>query len=107
MRHLLTVAAALLAAASFAMPHAAAQQSFPPPKPAITAPAPPPTATAAKKPRAARAKPQRTRHAALAHRAYSPCQIIDGWRAFPSRDPKGFFDTRRVCSKKGKSRRNA
>jgi hypothetical protein len=97
MRSRLTAAAAFLIAAGTLSPDAAAQQSFPPPKPAITEPAPPPAATATKKPRAARAKPRRTRHAALAHRAYSPCQIIDGWRAFPSRDPKGYFDTRRVC----------
>jgi hypothetical protein len=99
MRFLLT-AAAFLFAAGAALPDAAAQQSFPPPKPAITEPAPPPAATAAKaakKPSTARAKPRRTRHAALTHRVYSPCEIIDGWRAFPSRDPKGFFDTRRVC----------
>jgi|GEM_PF-4393266 len=28
------------------------------------------------------------------------CRIVDGWRAFPTRDPRGYFDTRRRCRRR-------
>jgi hypothetical protein len=98
MRSHLIAAATLLFAAGAASPDAAAQQSFPPPPPAMTEPAPPPAAAkATKKGQAASAKPRHVRYAALRQRVHSPCEIIDGWRAFPTRDRRGFFDTRRAC----------
>jgi hypothetical protein len=52
-----------------------------------------------KKRRVVRAGHRIKRHAALQTRVNNPCKVIDGWRAFPTRDPHGYFDTRRACSR--------
>jgi hypothetical protein len=94
MRPLLALVAALCLVTTAASLDAAAQQSTP--VPAVSAE--PATATvvkAGKKHRTARHR--RTRYASLRHRMYSPCEIIDGWRAFPTRDRDSYFDTRPVC----------
>ena len=98
MRPLLTSTAALFIVAAAASLSATAQQSAPPAAPAQAAePATPRLAKATKKRRTARARHRRTRYASLRNRVYSPCEIIDGWRAFPTRDRDSYFDTGRVC----------
>ena len=98
MRPVLTLIAALFVVAAAASLDVAAQQSTPPPTPMPSAePATPTVAKGSKKRRTARAKHHRPRYASLRRRDDSPCAIIDGWRAFPTRDPDGYFDTGRVC----------
>jgi len=98
MRPLLTATAALFIVTVAVSLDATAQQPAQPSAPAPTAtPAAPPVAEATKKRRTARAKQRRTRYASLRNRMYSPCEIIDGWRAFPTRDRHSYFDTARVC----------
>jgi hypothetical protein len=97
MRPLLTAAAALFIVSLAASLDASAQQPAQPSAPAMSEPAAAPMAKAKKKHRRAHARHRRTRYASLSHRMYSPCEIIDGWRAFPTRDPDGYFDTSRVC----------
>ena len=60
-------------------------------------PSKPTAAKASKKRRTARARHGRTRYASLRHRMFSPCEIIDGWRAFPTHARNDYFDTRPVC----------
>jgi hypothetical protein len=98
MRPLLTLFAALFVVAAAASLDVAAQQSTPPSTPMPSAePAAPAVAKATKKRRTAHARHRRTRYASLRNRMYSPCEIIDGWRAFPTRDRNGYFDTSPVC----------
>jgi len=78
----------------------AQQPAQPPPpaqtpvQPSITAPAPPAATPRPRKP--ARAAHRRTRHYAGRHHA-GICSIVNGWRAFPNHDPRGYFYTGRVC----------
>ena len=98
MRPLLTATAALVIVTVAVSLNATAQQPAQPSAPAPTAtPATPAVAKATKKRRTARAKHRGARYASLRHRVYSPCAIIDGWRAFPTRDRDSYFDTARVC----------
>jgi hypothetical protein len=97
MRSLLAAVAAFLLVTAVASLDAAAQQAFRPPAPAMAEP-PLVTKVAMKKRRIARTG-HRKRHAALQTRVHNPCRIVDGWRAFPTRDPHGYFDTRPVCSR--------
>jgi len=97
MRTLLIAAAALLLVSVAGPREASAQQPAQPTAPAVSEPAAAPMAKAKKKHRRAHARHRRARYASLVHRVYSPCQIIDGWRAFPTHDRDGYFDTRRVC----------
>ena len=95
MRSLLALTAALLMAAAVTAPSASAQQSTS--SPSSMEQATPTVLKSSKKRRVARAKHRHARYAALKHRTYSPCAIIDGWRAFPVRDRDSYFDTNRVC----------
>jgi hypothetical protein len=98
MRPMLKVIATLFIAAVAASLQAAAQQpAAPPAAPAQKAePAAQPAAKVTKKRRTARARHRRARHASRWHRDYDPCAIINGWRAFPTRDRDGYFNTDRV-----------
>ena len=98
MRSLLAAVAAFLLVTAVASLDATAQQAFRPPAPAM-AEQPLVWNVAMKKRRIVRAEHRRKRHAALQPRVYNPCKTIDGWRAFPTRDPHGYFDTRPVCSR--------
>jgi hypothetical protein len=97
MRSLLAAVAAFLLVTAVASLDATAQQAFRPPAPAMAEPLV--AKVAMKKRRTARTGHRKKRHAALQTRAHNPCKIIDGWRAFPTRDPHGYFDTRPVCSR--------
>ena len=97
MRNLPALAAVLLAMTVAAPLDVAAQQPAPPSTPMPSAGPTTPSVTKAKrKHRTARARHHRVRYAAV-RRLDSPCAIIDGWRAFPTHDRYGFFDTRPVC----------
>jgi hypothetical protein len=79
------VLAAVMAAT--ALPAVGQQPAEPPP------PAPEPSHKAAK---AVRHTAHARRH--HAHRgADDLCSIVNGWRAFPNHDPRGYFYTGRVC----------
>jgi hypothetical protein len=56
-----------------------------------------PTAAATKK--KARHSRRGRRAGSMSRDAYDPdlCSVINGWRAFQTRDPRGYFDTGRVC----------
>jgi hypothetical protein len=94
MRPLLALAAALFIALAVASPNASAQQST---SSSSMERGTPTVLKSSKKRRVARAKHRHARYAALKHRTYSPCAIIDGWRAFPVRYRDSYFDTSRVC----------
>ena len=96
MRSLYAAAAALVIALAGASLDARAQQPTQPAAPSAE-PAKPSVAKVTKKRRTARARHRHTRMASLRYRTYSPCAIIDGWRAFPVRDRDSYFDTGRVC----------
>jgi hypothetical protein len=80
------VLAAMMAAT--ALPAVGQQPAEPPPA------APEPSHKAAKAV-PARHKAHRRHHARRA--ADDLCSIVNGWRAFPNRDPRGYFYTGRVC----------
>jgi hypothetical protein len=56
-----------------------------------------PVAKVLKKHRSGYARLRRKRHAAWFYRKYYLCGAIGGWRAFPTRDPRGYFDTGPPC----------
>jgi hypothetical protein len=92
MRPLFVVAVALVIALPAASLRVQAQQ----PAPAAES-MKPSVAKSSKKRHTARARHRHARMASLRYRTYSPCAIIDGWRAFPVRDRDSYFDTSRVC----------
>jgi hypothetical protein len=97
MRTVLAFVAALSISA-IVFPHEPAAQQVPSSEPRA-APAAAPNAKAPRSVAAKKAK--RGRKIAARHRipdaGYNLCDILNGWRAFPSRKPGGFFKPSRTC----------
>ena len=88
-----TIAAIAIAIPAIAITiPAVAQQATPPPAPVQKAEPTKPVAKVEKKSQGARTKRRKARHAAKSH-GDDICSIVNGWRAFPVRDPSGYFNT--------------